>query len=56
MWSVEEAAEMSGVTIEEVEETLWNKAGQTEACLLLDVYVPARIFSNKCAVKSKAPA
>lgn len=55
LWSIEEAAEMKGAPVEVVEEVLWNEAGQTEACLVLDVYVPAKTFSDGCAAKSELP-
>ena len=46
---------MKGAPVEVVEEVLWNEAGQTEACLVLDVYVPAKTFSDGCAAKSELP-
>jgi carboxylesterase type B len=56
LWSIEEDAEQNGVTVEEIEEFLWNEAGQTEACLMLDVYVPASTFKHGSASKSELPA
>ena len=53
LWSIEEAAEMNGVPVEVIEEILWNETGQTEACLVLDVYVPVRAFNDRCAAKSE---
>lgn len=56
LWSIEQDAEQNNVTVEEVEEILWNEAGQTEACLMLDVYVPASTFKNGSTAKSKLRA
>jgi len=56
LWSIEEDAEQTGLPVEEVEEFLWTEAGQTEACLVLDVYVPASTFNNGSAAKSELPA
>lgn len=51
-WSIEEDAEQTGLTVEEIEEILFTEAGQTEACLVLDVYAPASTFDNACAAAS----
>ena len=56
LWSIEQAANAENATAEEVEEFLWNEAGQTEACLLLDVYVPASSFNKGDAAKSELPS
>lgn len=45
-WIIEEEAEAYGITAEEMEEVLYSAAGQTEACLVLDVYVPANVFAS----------
>jgi carboxylesterase type B len=55
LWSIEEDAEQTGLTVEEIEEILWTEAGQTEAYLVLDVYVPASTFDTACAAKSELP-
>lgn len=45
-WIIEEEAEAYGVSDEVMEEILYSEAGQTEACLLLDVRVPAGVFAS----------
>ena len=45
---------MYNVSDEVIEALLWNEANQTEACLLLDVYVPSSTF-NKNTTNSKLP-
>ena len=55
LWSIKQAAVEEGATVEEIEEFLWNEAGQTEACLVLDIYVPSSSFNKGSAAKSKFP-
>lgn len=43
-WIVELTAQSYGVSTEVMEQILRSQAGQTEACLVLDVYVPANVF------------
>lgn len=45
-WIIEEEAEAYGVSAEVMEEILYSAAGQTEACLMLDVRVPAGVFAS----------
>lgn len=45
-WIIEEEAEAYGLSDEEMEEVLYSAAGQTEACLLLNVYVPTGVFAS----------
>ncbi|KAJ4423137.1 hypothetical protein N0V82_002266 [Gnomoniopsis sp. IMI 355080] len=51
-WIIEEEAEAYGLSDEEMEEILYSAAGQTEACLLLNVYVPTGVFASN---SSEAP-
>ncbi|TVY80951.1 Carboxylesterase patB [Lachnellula suecica] len=53
LWSIEQAAAQDGLPVEVVEQFLWNEAGQTEACLVLDVYVPESTFNNNSSSKSR---
>lgn len=50
-WIIEEEASAYGVSVELMEQILYAAAGQTEACLLLDVYVPSGIFSSNSTAK-----
>lgn len=50
-WIVEEEAEAYGLSDEEMEEVLYSAAGQTESCLLLDVYVPTGVFASNSSSK-----
>ncbi|KAL1859819.1 hypothetical protein Daus18300_009409 [Diaporthe australafricana] len=43
-WIIELTAQSNGVSTEVVEQILRSQAGQTEACLVLDVYVPANVL------------
>lgn len=43
-----------GITVEEVEEILYTEAGQTEACLVLDAYVPAGVFDGNSTSKGQS--
>lgn len=43
-WIVEIEAESYNVSADVVEELLYAQSGQTEACLMLDVYVPSNVF------------
>ena len=52
-WLIETEAEAYGVSTEVMEESLYSEAGQTEACLKLDVYVPANVFDGN--VSSRGP-
>lgn len=45
-WTVELVAKAYNVSSSLVEEIMYAEAGQTEACLALDVYVPANIFNR----------
>lgn len=51
LWIVEEEAEAYGISDEEMEEVLYSAAGQTEACLLLDVYVPSSVLASNSSSK-----
>lgn len=52
-WIVELEAEAYGVSTEVVEELLYAESGQTEACLMLDVYVPTGVFDGNTSSKGQ---
>lgn len=54
-WIVELQAEAYGVSTEVMEEILYAESGQTEACLALDVYVPAGVFDGNTSSKGQPP-
>lgn len=43
-WIIELTAQSNGVSTEVMEQIMRSQAGQTEACLVLDVYVPENVF------------
>lgn len=45
-WILEFQAAAYGVDVATISAILYAQAGQTESCLLLDVYVPAGIFDS----------
>ncbi|KAI1385567.1 alpha/beta-hydrolase [Hypoxylon trugodes] len=45
-WAINLMAERGGVSNDAMADLLNNQAGQTEACLVLDVYVPIEIFND----------
>ncbi|KAI3396190.1 hypothetical protein diail_393 [Diaporthe ilicicola] len=45
-WIIELTAQSNGVSTEVMEQILRSQAGQTEACLMLDVYVPVKVFQR----------
>ena len=45
-WIIELTAQSNGVSPEVMEQIMFSQAGQTEACLVLDVYVPANVFKR----------
>lgn len=49
-WIIETEAEAYGINTTTLQEILYYAAGQTEACLVLDVYVPESIFANNGSV------
>ncbi|KAI1137699.1 alpha/beta-hydrolase [Hypoxylon sp. FL0543] len=51
-WVINIMASRSGVDNATMADFLNNQAGQTEACLLLDVYVPIDIFNRGSAAKA----
>lgn len=50
-WIIEEEAAAYGVSDEQMEAILYSTAGQTEACLLLDLYVPSGVFASNSTSK-----
>jgi carboxylesterase type B len=50
---LETYAQTYGVSVEVVANVLYAQAGQTEACLALDVYVPEGIFNNRTEATGK---
>lgn len=48
-WILELQAAAYGVDVATISAILYARAGQTESCLLLDVYVPAEVFDNGSA-------
>lgn len=50
-WIIEEEAAVYGVSDEQMEQILYAGTGQTEDCLLLDVYVPSGVFSSNSTSK-----
>ncbi|KAK2597723.1 hypothetical protein N8I77_012488 [Diaporthe amygdali] len=46
MWIIELTAQSYNVSVEVMEQILLSQAGQTEACLVLDVYVPENVFKQ----------
>lgn len=52
-WIIELEAEAYGVSTEVMEEILYAESGQTEACLMLDVYVPANVFDGNTSSKGQ---
>ncbi|KAE9372710.1 alpha/beta-hydrolase [Stipitochalara longipes BDJ] len=51
-WLLADEAIPYNISLAEITEVLDNLAGQTEACLALDVYVPKGIFNNRTATKA----
>ncbi|OTB03146.1 hypothetical protein M426DRAFT_180483 [Hypoxylon sp. CI-4A] len=51
-WVINLLALQGGVDQDKMADLLNNAPGQTEACLVLDVYVPAKIFSQGAAAKA----
>lgn len=45
-WIIELTAQSNGVPTEVMEQIMLSQAEQTEACLVLDVYVPANVFNR----------
>jgi hypothetical protein len=45
-WIVELQAAAYGVTVEQMRQILYYQGGQTEACLMLDIYVPVKAFNG----------
>lgn len=45
-WIIELTAQSNGVSTEVMEQIMLSQAGQTEACLMLDVYVPTNVFKS----------
>jgi hypothetical protein len=45
-WIIELTAQSNGVSPAVMEQILLSQAGQTEACLVLDVYVPTNVFER----------
>lgn len=45
-WIIELTAQSNGVSTEVMEQIMLSQAGQTEACLVLDVYVPVNVFKR----------
>lgn len=45
-WIIELTAQSNNVSTEVMEQIMLSQAGQTEACLVLDVYVPANVFKR----------
>ncbi|TVY45384.1 Carboxylesterase, partial [Lachnellula occidentalis] len=52
IWTIQQAADTYNVSVEVIEELLWNGANQTEACLVLDVYVPSSTFNKNIHAKT----
>lgn len=50
-WIVQLQAEAYGVSTETMEQILYAQSGQTEACLVLDVYVPTTVFDGNATSK-----
>ncbi|KAI1411957.1 alpha/beta-hydrolase [Hypoxylon sp. FL1857] len=55
-WVINLMAERGGVDNETMADRLNNQPGQTEACLVLDVYVPANSFSQGAVAKAPVVA
>lgn len=45
-WIIELTAQSNGVSTDVMEQIMLSQEGQTEACLVLDVYVPANVFKK----------
>lgn len=45
-WIIDLTAQSNGVSTEVMEQIMLSQAGQTEACLMLDVYVPTNVFKR----------
>lgn len=45
-WIIELTAQSNGVSTEVMEQIMLSQAGQTEACLMLDVHVPTNVFKR----------
>lgn len=45
-WIIELTAQSNGVSTEMMEQIMLSQTGQTEACLMLDVYVPIDVFER----------
>ncbi|KAH7029042.1 Alpha/Beta hydrolase protein [Microdochium trichocladiopsis] len=45
-WIIDLQARSNGISSELMAQVLYNQAGQTEECLLLNVYVPQKIFAK----------
>lgn len=54
-WILESQAASYGISVEQAEALLYSQAGQSEACLHLDVYVPTGVFAGKSASKGLTP-
>ncbi|KAH8895477.1 alpha/beta-hydrolase [Thozetella sp. PMI_491] len=52
-WLLAKNAALYNVTTDVVAKVLYNAAGQTEACLVLDIYVPQTVYDSR--ETSKAP-
>ncbi|KAL7619664.1 hypothetical protein AAE478_010205 [Parahypoxylon ruwenzoriense] len=52
-WALELTAELNGTSLKKITSLLNDQPGQTEECLVLDVYVPTGIFEH--AKDGKAP-
>lgn len=50
-WIVQLQAEAYGVSVDVMTQILYAESGQTEACLVLDVYVPAAVFDGNATSK-----
>lgn len=45
-WIIELTAQSNNISTEVMEQIMLSQAGQTEACLVLDIYVPPNIFQR----------
>ena len=54
-WLLASEAKGYNISLSEITEILDNLPGQTEACLVLDVYVPEGIFNNRTTAKGRKP-
>jgi carboxylesterase type B len=52
-WLLAQEATANGISLAQITQIFYTQAGQTEACLVLDVHVPKGIFDNSTASKGK---